>query len=77
MFEFLCDEGHVSEQLVDDSIRESTCRVCGVNAVRVVSSPNIKLEGITGAFPGAYERWERVRAEKLAQEKKKAATHGE
>lgn len=73
MFEFLCADGHVSEQLVDSNARDSLCRVCGGVAQRIVSSPNIKLEGFTGAFPGAYDRWERVRAEKLKQERKQNA----
>lgn len=77
IFEFRCEHGHTSSQLVDDSIREAPCRECGANAVRIVSAPRVNLEGITGAFPGAYSRWERVRAEKLAQEKKKAASNGE
>lgn len=72
MFEFLCADGHVTEQLKDDSVRLSTCRKCGLNADRIISTPSVKLEGITGAFPGAYQKWERVRAERLAQEKKKA-----
>lgn len=77
IFEFLCPEGHVVDKLVDDTIRESECSVCGAQATRIVSTPRVKLEGITGDFPGAYSRWERVRAEKLAQEKKKAADNGE
>ena len=77
IFEFLCAEGHVTDQFIDDSLRQSVCTVCGKESTRIVSTPRVKLEGITGAFPGAYDRWERVRAEKLAQEKKKAASYGE
>lgn len=77
IFEFLCAEGHVTEQFIDDSLRQSVCTVCGKKSTRIVSTPRVKLEGISGDFPGAYDRWERVRAEKLAQEKKKAASHGE
>lgn len=77
IFEFMCPQGHVEEKFIEDSCRESVCTVCGEASTRIVSTPRVKLEGITGAFPGAYDRWERVRAEKLAQEKKKAASHGE
>lgn len=73
MFEFLCTDGHYSERLVDDSIRTIECPTCGKDAIRLVSSPQVKLEGITGAFPGAYDRWERVRAEKLKEEQKRNA----
>ena len=71
MFEFVCEDGHISEALVDETIRELACRACGKHSTRIVSAVNMKLEGITGAFPGAYDRWERVRAEKQSQEAKK------
>lgn len=73
MFDFLCDSGHVTERLVDDSVGAITCPECGKEAVKAVSAPTIKLEGFTGAFPGAYDRWARVRAEKLKQEQKRNA----
>lgn len=76
MFEFACSCGQVCEKLVDDTIREINCE-CGLKAERIMSATNFKLEGITGAFPGAYSRWERVRAEKMKEERKKAASHGE
>lgn len=72
LFEFSCEDFHITERYVDDSIRTITCP-CGKSADRIVSAPTVKLEGITGAFPGAYDRWERVRAEKLKQERKKNA----
>lgn len=70
MFDFLCDNGHESEALIDDSIRTIKCPACDKDAHRLVSSPQVKLEGCTGAFPDAYSKWERVRAEKLKQEQK-------
>jgi hypothetical protein len=68
--DFLCDEGHVTEALRDDSVRTISCPICGKDAVKAVSAPTIKLEGFSGAFPDAYDRWTRVRAEKLKQEQK-------
>ncbi len=76
IFEFSCPCGQVFEKYVDDSIRAVDC-FCSSKAERIVSTTNFKLEGITGAFPGAYSRWERVRAEKMKEERKKAASHGE
>lgn len=73
MFDFLCTEGHEFESFIDDSIRTMQCPACGKDANRLVSSPQVKLEGITGAFPDAYSRWEKVRAEKLKQEQKRNA----
>lgn len=70
IFEFICTEGHKFEALVDDGVRTYQCPHCGSNAIRIVSAPNMKLEGFSGAFPTAYDAWGRKRAEKLAQEKK-------
>jgi hypothetical protein len=75
MYEFRCSNGHTEEKFIDESVRDSTCS-CGEVSKRIVSMPAVKLEGVTGAFPGAYSKWERVRAEKLAQERKKNASHG-
>jgi len=76
IFEFACPCGLLLEKLVDDRTRAIECG-CGMAAERIMSATNFKLEGITGAFPGAYSRWERVRAEKMKEERKKAASHGE
>jgi hypothetical protein len=76
IFEFACPEGHITERLVDSEQRTVLCR-CFAEAERIVSAPRVNLEGITGAFPGAYDKWERVRKEKLAQERKQAASRGE
>lgn len=76
IFEFLCDDGHLTDRFVDSEVRQMACS-CGKESKRIVSAPQVKLEGITGSFPGAYDRWERVRAEKLQQERKQKASHGE
>jgi hypothetical protein len=76
LYEFSCDDGHISEQLVAGSCRESVCRECGKAAIRIISAPQVKLEPFTGAFPDAYDKWARVRAEKLQQERKKNASEG-
>jgi hypothetical protein len=33
----------------------------------------VKLEGVTGDYPTAYDAWDRKRTEKLKQEQKKNA----
>jgi len=70
IFEFVCTEEHKFEALVDDSVRAYKCPHCGSDATRIISAPQMKLEGCTGAFPTAYDAWERKRAEKLAVERK-------
>lgn len=76
IFEFLCENRHVSEALVSPDTRETYCKECGKSAVRIISAPTVSLEGITGAFPGAYDAWERKRKEKLAVERKQNLSHG-
>ena len=70
IFEFVCSQEHKFEALVDDSVRTTTCPHCSSEANRIVSAPTMKLEAFSGAFPTAYEAWNRKRAEKLKQEQK-------
>ena len=73
MYEFVCEDSHVSEALVSSDVREVSCRACGKKATRIVSAPATKLEPFTGSFPTAYSQWNRKRAEKLAIEQKQNA----
>jgi hypothetical protein len=50
---------------------EITCPECGLLSTRQLSTPSVKLEGCTGDFPGAHRKWELVRREKMAIEKKR------
>ena len=72
IFEFLCSDNHISEAYIDDSERIISCKECGKDAHRIVSKPSMKLEGITGDYPTAYDAWERKRSEKLKEERKKS-----
>ena len=69
-FDFLCENSHKTEAFVDSEEYTVLCKECGSEAKRTVSAPMMKLEGITGSFPSAYDAWERKRAEKLVQERK-------
>ena len=73
MYEFVCEDSHISEALVSSDVREVSCRMCGKKATRIVSAPAMKLEPFTGSFPTAYSQWNRKRAEKLAIEQKSNA----
>jgi hypothetical protein len=79
MYEYCCADGHITERLAEPDTRTVLCGQpgCFSEAERIVSAPQIKLEGFTGAFPGAYDRWERVHKEKLAVERRQAASRGE
>ncbi len=71
MFEFLCEEEHLQESLVSDEVTKLTCEVCGKEALRIISTPRIALDPISGDYPGATARWERNRAEKMKIERKR------
>jgi hypothetical protein len=63
MFEFRCVKDHISEKFVDGEVMVVECPHCRNDASRIISSPRIRLEGITGAFPTAYDAWERKHTE--------------
>ena len=73
IFEFICAEDHLTEAYIDAEKRTTDCKVCGHPAIRIISKPMVKLEGVTGDFPDAAMKWERKRNEKMAQERKRAA----
>jgi hypothetical protein len=73
MSDFKCPDGHVTEALREDSIQSIACAQCGKDAVKALAAPRSKLEGFSGAFPDAYDKWTRVRAEKLTIEQKQNA----
>lgn len=61
--DFKCDCcGKQEERFVDTYFTQLQCK-CGGTAHRVVGMPVVKLEGITGAFPGAHDKWAHVREE--------------
>lgn len=71
-FDFQCDDGHTHEAFVDSETRVIQCPECGKDARRLISTPAVRLEGCTGDFPGEAMKWERKRAEKLQQERKRS-----
>jgi len=74
IFEFRCVKDHLTEKLVDDEVRSIECPYCRNEASRIISSPRISLEGITGAFPSAHEAWARKHEEatRVAYKKQQA-----
>lgn len=76
LFDFRCTKDHITESFVDTDVKEVQCCECGDRASRILSPTGIYLEPFSGNHVGAYDRWTRVRAEKLKQEKKQNAEHG-
>lgn len=60
LFDFECPQGHTFERLVPLGQLEAECPVCDKQAKRLVSIPTIKLEGYSGSFPTAADRWAKV-----------------
>lgn len=59
--DFLCDNcDKLTEKLVDANTYRITC-ICGGIALKAMGMPRIKLEGVTGDFPGAHHRWATIR----------------
>jgi hypothetical protein len=76
LFDFECKNSHNTEAFVDVDIKEVQCSECDEIATRIISPTGIYLEPFSGLYPSSSDRWERVRAEKLAQERKTNANHG-
>ena len=62
MFDFCCGGcGELFEKFVDSEYKSVECPECQQAATRLIGMPTVRLEGITGAFPGAHEKWARIR----------------
>ena len=71
MRDFVCDCGKVIEKLVDSNQKLVDCE-CGLQAKVTIGTPTVKLEGITGDFPGAHDKWARVREQNAKIKAKKS-----
>lgn len=76
MFDFECKNSHITESFVDVETRDVQCGECGEVATRIISPATISLDPCSGSFLGATAKWSRMRAEKLALERKTTANHG-
>lgn len=61
LFDFHCKHcDDVFERFIDSDIREVECE-CGEIAVRLIAAPRVVLDGTDPGFPGAYDKWARIR----------------
>ncbi len=74
VFNFTCQQGHTQERFTSVETETISCNVCGAQAFRQVSAPQVKLEGVTGSFPGAAMKWDKKHREQLAKEQKRNAS---
>ena len=71
--DFICgDCGTVTEKLVDTEYRTIECPECGSNATLMQAMPTVRLDGTNPAFPGAYEKWARIREDNARIKAKRA-----
>ena len=70
MYEFRCNDGHISESLVDYETTEKTCAVCEQKAFRIISAPRIELDGTDPIYVTAYDKWAKRHEEKAKLERK-------
>ena len=72
-FEYKCE----SCSVVTEDIRKIAerhdpmeCPACGGKAQFIVSTPTIGLDGISGDFPTASDRWAKLREQRVKAERK-------
>lgn len=68
--DFKCKNEHYSELYLDNDIRSTICPVCDAEALKQLSAPTVKLDPISGDFPGATMKWARVREKQIKHERK-------
>ena len=56
-----CKCGSIHEAYVDNTTTCMKCSDCGGRSYKQMSMPTVKLDGTDPSFPGAYERWGKIR----------------
>jgi putative FmdB family regulatory protein len=57
LYDFKCECGHVFEAFASIHDRTHECGRCGNEALRQISAARIKLEGWSGHFPTAKQKF--------------------
>lgn len=66
--------GTTKEHFVENTVQQLDCHNCGSDATRVISAINFQLEGTSGDFPTAADKWVKKREQKMAQEARNEST---
>jgi hypothetical protein len=72
LFDFRCPDGHKFEDLVKSDVTASRCS-CGLDAKRIISPVRSNLEGISGDFPDAADKWVKRRESHIAHERRQTS----
>lgn len=76
LYDFKCPNGHKREALVKENVRVVLCQQCSQMAHRLIPAPRAMLDGCSGDFPTAADKWEKRRASHMAKERKNLKNHG-
>lgn len=66
----MCPAGHITEHYIGYETKIVPCSICGVDANRIISTPQIMLDGTDPVYVSAHEKWAKVREDKAKQERK-------
>jgi putative FmdB family regulatory protein len=56
LFDFECKDCGVFDKIIEYT-KTTDCPTCGKESKKLISTPTIKLEGISGDFPDAHAKW--------------------
>ncbi len=60
LYDFRCEPCDLVTEEYTEYKTTSTCPSCGGETTKTIGTPHVKLDGTSGAFPGAAIRWERM-----------------
>jgi putative FmdB family regulatory protein len=72
LFDFECKDCGVFDKIIEYTTT-TDCPTCGKESKKLISSPNIMLEGWSGDFPKAHLAWEKKHWQDVRQKEKKAS----
>lgn len=77
MFDFECEQGHQTEELVKSNVHEIDCPKCDKKAYRLIAAvrSDWRRMGLDPGFPGASAKWEKMQTKKAQKEDSVNLTH--
>jgi Zn finger protein HypA/HybF involved in hydrogenase expression len=57
VYDFLCPNDHIFELFVSEDSEVANCPECDLNAKRIISGGNFKLDAMSGDYPTATAKW--------------------
>ena len=71
IFEFRCEDGHITERYIGYETTIVDCEVCNKEATRIISMPQIVLDGSDPVFVSAHDKWARNHEQAAKIERKR------